>query len=162
MLRITRSDTAKGIRKDPQFVISFNTLLWIHHVRISREVFSLNGRLRSSHAWYRSRPRWLYITVSENPWHRQTDRRKDIERGDNKDRQDGDERDESEDFHFTFSPHGTWWNHLREPFANVSKPVTNLFLSGHGAFINTPQKSASRSLIIREVRFSYLPERFYH
>ena len=73
MLRITRSDTAKGIRKDPQFVISFNTLLWIHHVRISREVFSLNGRLRSSHAWYRSRPRWLYITGSENPWHRQTE-----------------------------------------------------------------------------------------
>merc|ERR1712002_207215 len=28
----------------------------------SREVLSLNRRLRSSHAWYRSRSQWLYIT----------------------------------------------------------------------------------------------------
>ena len=66
MLRITRSDTAKGIRKDPQFIVSFNALLWIHHVRISREVFSLNWRLRSSHAWYRSRSQWLYITGAKS------------------------------------------------------------------------------------------------
>ena len=39
MLRISRSDTAKGIRKDPQFIVSFNALLWIHHVRIQEKSY---------------------------------------------------------------------------------------------------------------------------
>ena len=62
MLRIIDLILPKESERIPNS--SYRSMLCCEYIifAFQEKSFSLNGRLRSSHAWYRSRSQWLYIT----------------------------------------------------------------------------------------------------